>query len=52
MLLYVQMSDTVGKARDNPIEALTLFFETASSLEVDKRPKAEVYIVDIEVAVG
>ena len=29
--------DTVAEARDNLIEAVTLFFETASVGEVDKR---------------
>ena len=44
--------NTVAEARDNLIEALTLFFETASVGEVDKRLTEEVYITNIEVAVG
>ena len=44
--------NTVAEARDNLIEALTLFFETASIGEVDKRLTEEVYITNIEVAVG
>jgi len=43
---------TLAEARDNLIEALTLFFETASVGEIDKRLTEEVYITDIEVAVG
>ena len=43
---------TVAEARDNLIEALTLFFETASTSEIDRRLKGEVYITNIEVAVG
>ena len=43
---------TVAEARDNLIEALTLFFETASPLEIDKRLRAEVLIIKFEVAVG
>lgn len=44
--------DTVGEARDNLAEALTLFFETASDAEVDKRLRGEVYVTHVEVAVG
>ena len=43
---------TVAEARDNLVEALTLFFETASVGEIDKRLTEEVYITNIEVAVG
>ena len=43
---------TVAEARDNLIEALTVFFETASTSEIDRRQKREVYITNIEVAVG
>lgn len=43
---------TVTEARDNLVEALTLFFETASTSEIDRRLKGEVYITNIEVAVG
>lgn len=44
--------DTVAEARDNLIEALTLYCETASVGEIDKRLTEEVYITNIEVAVG
>ena len=44
--------DTVAEARDNLAEALSLFFETASAEEVDKRLRSEVYVTRVEVAVG
>ena len=44
--------DTVAEARDNLIEALTLFFETASAGDVDSRMRGEVYVTHVEVAVG
>lgn len=44
--------DTVEQARNNLIEALELFFETASSLEVETRLKTEVFVTRLEVAVG
>ena len=44
--------DTVVEARDNLAEALTLFFETASTDEVDKRLRGEVYVTHVEVAIG
>lgn len=43
---------TVAEARDNLAEALTLFFETASAEEVDRRLHGEVYVTHVEVAVG
>ena len=43
--------DTVSEARANLIEALTLFFETASIGEIDDRLREEVYITNIDVAV-
>ena len=43
---------SVSEARANLIEALTLFFETASVGEIDKRLTDEIYITNIEVAVG
>ncbi len=43
---------TVAEARENLIEALTLFFETASAGEIDKRLTEEVYVTNIEVTVG
>ena len=44
--------DTVAEARDNLAEALTLFFETASSEEVDRRLRGEIYVTHVDVAVG
>lgn len=43
---------TVAEARENLIEAVTLFLETASVGEIDNRLTEEVYITNIEVAVG
>jgi predicted RNase H-like HicB family nuclease len=44
--------DTVGEARKNLKEALELFFETASSEEISARLHDEVYVTNVEVAVG
>ena len=44
--------DTVALARGNLAEALTLFFETASATEIDRRLHSEVYVTHVEVAVG
>ena len=44
--------ETVAEARDNLAEALALFFETAPPGEVDRRLRGEVYVTQIEVAVG
>ena len=43
---------TIAEARENLIEAVTLFLETASVGEIDNRLTEEVYITSIEVAVG
>ena len=43
---------TVNEARDNLKEALELFFETASTTEIQKRSHSEVYVTQVEVAVG
>ncbi len=43
---------TVEEARDNLREALELFFETASAEEVRQRLREEVYVTQVEVAVG
>lgn len=43
---------TVAEARDNLAEALALFFETAPSGEVDRPLRDEVYVTQIEIAVG
>ncbi len=44
--------DTVAQARMNLQEALELFFETASTEEITQRLHSEVYITQIEAAVG
>lgn len=44
--------DTVQEARENLREALELFFETASPTEIDQRLHQEVYITQLEIAVG
>ena len=44
--------DTVSEARDNLKEALELFFETASSAEIEERMHGEVYVTQVEVAAG
>lgn len=44
--------ETVAEARSNLAEALTLFFESASVEEVDRRLRGEVHVTQIEVAVG
>ncbi len=44
--------DTVSEARDNLQEALELFFETASPEEIGARLHNEVYITQVEVAIG
>ena len=44
--------ETVEKARDNLVEALELFFESADPSEVERRLHAEVFVTRIEVPVG
>jgi len=44
--------DTVDGARQNLIEALELFFETASKEEIAQRLHGEVYVTQLEVSVG
>ncbi len=44
--------DTVAKARANLKEAIELFFESASPTEISRRLGGEVYVTQIEVAVG
>jgi predicted RNase H-like HicB family nuclease len=43
---------SIEEARTNLIEALTLFFETASPSEVSGRTHNEVFITQVEVPVG
>lgn len=44
--------DTIEGARENLVEALTLFFETASVSELDHRLRSEVLVTQVEVPVG
>jgi predicted RNase H-like HicB family nuclease len=44
--------DTVEHARDNLKEALELFFETASPEEILERLHGDVFVTQVEVAVG
>ncbi len=48
----VSQGDTVDEARENLAEALELFFETAPPEEIQRRLREEVYVTQIEVAVG
>ena len=44
--------NTIEEARANLVEALQLFLETASPQEIQGRLHEEVYVTQIEVAVG
>ena len=44
--------ESIEAARANLIEALTLFFETASPSEVSRRFQNEVFVTQVEVLVG
>ena len=44
--------DTVESARQNLIEALELFFESADQTEIDRRLHTEVFVTRVEVPVG
>ena len=43
---------SIEEARTNLIEALTLFFETASESEIARRAHNEVFVTQVEVPVG
>jgi predicted RNase H-like HicB family nuclease len=43
---------SIEEARTNLIEALTLFFETASPSEVARRSHGEIFVTQVEVPVG
>ena len=43
---------TVEEARDNLVEALELFFETANPSEIASRLHPEVFVTRLEVVVG
>lgn len=44
--------ETIEEARQNLIEALELFFETADPSEIQHRLRTEIYVTPIEVTVG
>ena len=44
--------ETIQEARENLREALELFFEAASPSEIQERLHQEVYITQLEIAVG
>lgn len=44
--------ESVEEARNNLIEAIELFFETASPSEILTRAYSEIYVTQIEVAIG
>ena len=44
--------DTIEEARRNLLEALELFLETASPIEIQERLHTEVYVTRLEVSVG
>ena len=48
----VSQGDTVSEAKDNLEEALALFFERASAEETEGRLRDEVYVTQVEVALG
>ena len=43
---------SIEEARANLIEAITLFFETASPSEVARRSHNEIFVTQVEVPVG
>ena len=44
--------ETVEEARTNLIEAIELFFEVASPVEINERLHNEIFITRLEVSVG
>ena len=44
--------ETVETARANLEEAIALFIETAAPTEIAARTKAEVFVTEVEVAIG
>jgi len=44
--------DSVEQARKNLIEAIELFFETASETEIQERLHDEIFVTRLEVKVG
>lgn len=46
------LGDTIEQARENLKEALELFFESAAPEEIKQRLYGDVFVTQIEVAVG
>lgn len=44
--------DTVETARENLLEALELFFESAPAEELQRRMGEEVFVTQLEVSIG
>ncbi|NNM85651.1 MAG: type II toxin-antitoxin system HicB family antitoxin [Phycisphaerales bacterium] len=44
--------DTIESAKSNLREALELFFQTAAPAEIQQRLHAELFITQVEIAVG
>ncbi len=44
--------DSIESAKNNLIEAMQLFFEVADPSEVQNRLHAEVFVTQLEVAIG
>jgi len=45
-------NESIEESRTNLIEALTLFFETASPAEIAQRAHYDVFVTQVEVLVG
>ncbi len=43
---------SIEEAKANLVEALTLFFETADPSEINRRYHGDVFVTQVEVAVG
>jgi len=51
-LEFASEGASIEAARTKLIEALTLFFETASPSKVARRSHSEVFVTQVEVPVG
>ena len=51
-LEIASQGSTIEEARKNLIEAVELFFETASPEEIRERAAGELYVTPIEVTIG
>jgi predicted RNase H-like HicB family nuclease len=51
-LNIASQGSTVEEARTNLIEALELFFEVADPVEIQDRLRSEVFVTNLEAAVG